>query len=578
MPILKLPIYRAWRAKLAKRVSVGLDIGSSAVRAAEVTIDGGSGSVSRFAQVGLPVGAVVEGEVRDEAAVVAAIKKLWSEGGFAKKEVVVGISSQRSMVRQVEMPKMGSSELRSALRYEMGDLLPIPVEQAVFDFVELGPGKPKADGGETTQVLLVVAQQEIVMDYIRVVKRSGLKVKAVDSSPLALLRAIPPGGDGLEVVVSLGAQLVVVAVRQGATPRFLRTVTSGDQSFAGARQQTVSGAATTSASTRPNGTSSSAYKLDPTVEEVRGSIEYFLAYAQGAQLEGMALTGGAAQAPGVSERFARVLGMPVRIADIGLEYDAASLDLDVAQVKQASFRWGAAVGLALWGSGDQPALSLIPAEVRERQKYQQALTASGAGLLALAVVLGGVSLARDHAASNVAHQVRAENAEAASLQSTITKIQPSAAIHGQLLTRRGLAVQALSGDVDFVGLLHRIEGALPPGVSIISVSVARSIAPPSGTVVSSGAAGASTTSQTEDIGQINMSLTTTGGPPSVAQFVRKMWDVPGLFGLWVSGASSAQAGGGGTAFSATANITSKALSNRAAQLPGADLLPRAVQP
>jgi type IV pilus assembly protein PilM len=563
---------------LAKRVSVGLDIGSSAVRAAEVTVDGGSARVSRFAQVGLPAGAVVEGEVRDEVAVVTAIKKLWSEGGFSKREVIVGISSQRSMVRQVEMPKMGASELRSALRYEMGDLLPIPVEQAVFDFVELGPGKPKGDGGETTQVLLVVAQREIVMDHIRVVKRSGLKVRAVDSSPLALLRAIPPGGEGLEVVVSLGAQLVVVAVRQGARPRFLRTVTRGDQSFAGARQETVAAAAAASASTRPNGSSASAAKLDPTVEEVRGSIEYFLAYAQGAQLEGMALTGGAAQGAGVSERFARVLGMPVRIANIGLEYDAESLDLDAAQVKKANFRWGAAVGLALWGSGDQPALSLIPAEVRERQKYQQALTASGAGLLAMAVLLGGVSLARDHAAANVADQVRAENAQAASLQSTITKIQPSAAIHGQLLTKRGLAVEALSGDIDFVGLLHRVEATLPPGVTITSVSVSRSTLPASGSAGSTTGGGANSTGQVEDIGQITMSLNTTGGPTSVAQFVRQMWDVPGLSDLWVSNTSSGQTGQGGTAFGATANITSKALSNRSAQLPGADLLPGAVQP
>ena len=365
--------YMAGRAKLANRVTIGLDIGSSAVRAAEVTADGRGRRVSRFAQVGLPVGAVVEGEVRDEAAVVTAIKRLWSEGGFKGRSVVVGISSQRSMVRQVEMPKMGGGELRSALQYEMGDLLPIPVEQAVFDFVELGPGRPKGDGGETIQVLLLVAQREIVMDHIRAVKRAGLKVKAVDSSPLALLRAVPPGSEGLEVVVSLGAQLVVVAVRDGSTPRFLRTVTRGDQSFAGTRQETVGALAASSVSSRATGNSSTTGKLDPTVEEVRGSIEYFLSYAQGEQLDGMALTGGAAQGPGVAERFARVLGMPVRIATIGPEFDAAALDLYESKMKEASFRWGASVGLALWGTGGEPALSLVPAEMKERQKYQQAL-------------------------------------------------------------------------------------------------------------------------------------------------------------------------------------------------------------
>jgi type IV pilus assembly protein PilM len=505
--------------------------------------------------------------------VASAIKRLWAEGGFAKRDVVVGISSQRSMVRQVEMPKMNANELRSALRYEMGDLLPIPVEQAVFDFVELGPGRPKGDGGETIQVLLVVAQREIVMEHMDVVKRAGLRVRAVDSSPLALLRAVPPGADGLEVVVSLGAQLIVVAVREGTTPRFLRTVTRADQSFTGARQESVGAMAGAPVTSRPSGHPSTAGKLDRTVEEVRGSIEYFLAYAQGAQLDGLALTGGAARAAGVSERFAKVLGMPVRAATIGLEYDASSLALDEPQLKEATFRWGAAVGLALWGTGNDPALSLVPAEVKERQQYQRALAASAGGLAVVALLLGGVSMARDHAASVVEAQVRSENAEAATLQSTITRIEPSATIHADLLKVRGLAAQALSGDVDWVGLLDRVQAALPHGVTINSVSVSRVTAPASTTggtgATSSGAPGGA--SQNQDIGQITMSLTTTRGAPSVAQFVRQMWDVPGLYGLWVANVGTGQGSGNSMAFSATANITSKALSKRAAELPGAGL-------
>ena len=155
-----------------KSVKVGLDIGSSAVRAAEVAAGPGGAELRRFAQVGLPMGAVVEGEVRDEAAVADAIRRLWAEGGFSQKEVVLGISSQRAMVRQLEMPEMTEAELRSALRYEIGELLPIPVEEAVFDFAILGPGRPKADGGGTTQVLVVVAQRDIVWDSINVAKRA----------------------------------------------------------------------------------------------------------------------------------------------------------------------------------------------------------------------------------------------------------------------------------------------------------------------------------------------------------------------------------------------------------------------
>lgn len=263
--------------------------------------------------------------------------------------------------------------------------------------------------------------------------------------------------------------------------------------------------------------------------------------------------------------------MPVRPAVIGLEYDGAELDLGEVQLKEATLRWGAAVGLALWGTGNDPALSLVPAEVKERQQYQRALAASAGGLAVVALLLGGVSLARDHAAATVADEVTAENAQAASLQSTIIKIQPSAGIHGQLLTERGLAVQALSGDIDWVGLLHRIDTALPQGVTIDSISVSRTIAPTAGGAPATSTGSASVSTENSDIGQISMSLTTTGGAPSVADFVRQMWDVQGVSALWVSSTTSGQSARSAMQFTATANITEKALSDRAAGLPGANL-------
>ena len=132
-------------------------------------------------------------------------------------------------------------------------------------------------------------------------------------------------------------------------------------------------------------------------------------------------------------------------------------------------------------------------------------------------------------------------------------------------------MEALSGDIDWVGLLHRIDAALPPGVAIDSISVSRSITPTTGTASSGSTSGSSATTEANDIGQINMSLTTTRGAPSVAEFVRQMWDVPGLYGLWVSNTSSGQGAGSAMLFTATANITNKALSDRGAALPGSNL-------
>src|SRR5688500_4430119 len=114
---------------MATRV-VGLDIGSFAVRAVELSLGGGQPTLERFAQVTLPPGAVRNGEVVDTGAVGSAVRRLWGQGGFRSKRVVVGVANQRVIVRQAELPAMSEADLQAALQFEAQDLIPIPIEDA----------------------------------------------------------------------------------------------------------------------------------------------------------------------------------------------------------------------------------------------------------------------------------------------------------------------------------------------------------------------------------------------------------------------------------------------------------------
>ena len=91
---------------------IGLDIGSTAVRAVELV--GTPLTVVRASQVALPPGAVESGEVREPAAVTEALRKLWSEGGFKGKQVWLGVGNQRVVVREISLPYLpgeGASRL-----------------------------------------------------------------------------------------------------------------------------------------------------------------------------------------------------------------------------------------------------------------------------------------------------------------------------------------------------------------------------------------------------------------------------------------------------------------------------------
>jgi type IV pilus assembly protein PilM len=552
---------------MSKRMSIGLDIGSSAVRAAEVMIDGDRKVLRRFAQVGLPAGAVIEGEVRDRAAVAAAIKRLWQHGRFSGKKVVVGLGSQRAMVRQVEMPPMPDSELRSALRLKIGEFLPIPVEQAVVDFAPL-PGV----GGEGSErhLRLVAAQRDVISDELGAVDAAGLNAVAVDSSSLALLRAVAgpksPGGSpsgGLEAVVGIGADLITVAVRDGGTPRFMRTValtnpngpsvsdplspavSPGDRSRSGTRSVTapVVGAA---------------QRLEAIVGEVRSSLEYLLSQSGTGHFEQVLLTGGGAMLPGVTEALSTSLGLPVKLAELPLEIDHKELGLEKDAFDEASYRWLSAVGLALWGTDTYGKPSLLPPEVAAKRQQIKVMQGAAAAIVVIVAALGVTSFGKVESAHSISSQIESSQKSAAALQVKINGLGYVLKIPAEVQSRRQLAVEALTGDIDWIGFVSRLDAAMPPGVKASSITLAKTEATGSG-------AGPVVPAPGSIVGTLTMSAATSGGAPAVAQFIDRVSRVNGIFALWVSSTTNAA---GVTSIEAAADLTTGVLSGRATALPG----------
>ena len=168
---------------------VGLDIGSFAVRAAEISGEPGSWTLHRFAQLTLPPGAVVDGEIVDSRAVTEAIKALWARGDFKSKKVSVGIANRWVKVRQAEVPALSPDEVRTSLRYEAQEVIPFAEEDAIVDFVVqdrfAGP-----EGGEFLRILVVAAQRQMVSMTLETVRKAGLTPAHVDLTPVDNNRSV----------------------------------------------------------------------------------------------------------------------------------------------------------------------------------------------------------------------------------------------------------------------------------------------------------------------------------------------------------------------------------------------------
>src|SRR5437773_8739906 len=102
---------------------VGLDIGSTAVRAAEVA-SGDVPVLARAAQVPLPPGAVENGEVRQPDVVSEALKELWGRSRIRSRQVRMGVGNQRVVVREIALPWLPEKELRASLGFQVQESSP----------------------------------------------------------------------------------------------------------------------------------------------------------------------------------------------------------------------------------------------------------------------------------------------------------------------------------------------------------------------------------------------------------------------------------------------------------------------
>jgi type IV pilus assembly protein PilM len=535
---------------------VGLDIGSFGVRAAEVSVENGTPVLHRFAQLTLPPGAVDEGEIVDAAAVTAAIRRLWDNGGFKARKVVVGLSTRDVKVRQAELPALEPAELRSTLRYEAHDILPVADSDAVVDF--LVQDRFTRDGADMLRVLVVAAPRVHIDEVVAVAAAAGLQVEGLDLLPFALVRCLcreePP--ESGEVIVSVGAGLTSVVVESGGVPQLVRTTAGGggaittalaDRLYVGYEQaEAVKRTASPHTAEGAVATALIDEQLSLLVREIAGSVDYFVARTTEAPIRRITLTGAGSLVPGLRERIRAESQMHVATADALRHVSLGKTRLTPEQLVAASTTLAAPIGLALAPTADPSSrlTGLLPeAYVQKLAKRREARYTAGA-VAALALLLMGLWVHRAGSVHGADASVNRTTRMAMSLSSKDVAYRAYAAEQADATHRVTAINAALADDVDGAALMDRLGAGMPPDVWLREIAI--------------------TMPQGKESGTVSFSL---GGvdASSPAHWIEQLESMGNTFtDVWVSGISEDDQGGRSeVSFSSTATLAPGVVSNRA---------------
>jgi type IV pilus assembly protein PilM len=300
---------------------VGLDIGSTSIRAVETSRGKDGPVLRRFGHAALPPGAVGNGVVADAETVTQVLKRLWSTAKFRSRSVVLGVTNPQIVVREMTVSNLPAKEMRNALPFQVRDALPLPVERSVLDFYPLeDPGR-----NDTVRGLLIAAPKDAVLTAVRAVERAGLYVTRVDLASFALLRAASRLDDQVEAIVDIGAEATSVVVHAGGQPLIVRTLPRGGTEIT----QSISGSLGLSAHDAealkrrvglrtdedPETVEVVREAVRPLISEIRSSFAYLDAGDRQRKVSRLVLSGGGAALPGLAPALGKQLGMDVVLAD-----------------------------------------------------------------------------------------------------------------------------------------------------------------------------------------------------------------------------------------------------------------------
>jgi len=311
---------------------VGLDIGSSMVKAIEISKKGKTGDfeVTHLGVAKLPSEAIVQGAFLNSAAIADAVREAIESGKIRTKNVAAAVSGHSVIVKKVNLPVMSREELDEQIRWEAEQYIPFDVNEVNLDFQILDDGSA-GEGDGQMEVLLVAAKKDLIDDYVQVITEVGLTPVAIDVSAFAVENAFESNYDVApnEVValVNIGAQVVNINILNNGAPAFTRDITTAGNQYTEEIQKALSVSFDEAERIKLGGRASDDTQdvvpqeveqamqavTETMTGEISRSLDFFAATTADSHINRVVLSGGGANVAGFEKAFHERTGLPVEI-------------------------------------------------------------------------------------------------------------------------------------------------------------------------------------------------------------------------------------------------------------------------
>ncbi len=320
---------------------IGLDIGSTCVKAVECAVKSKGIEMVRVGVAKLPPEAIVQGAFLNSGAVVSAIQEAVASAGIKAKHVATAVSGHSVIVKKISLPSMTREELDESIRWEAEQYIPFDINEVNLDF-QIVEGS-EADG--QMDVLLVAAKKDLIDDYVQVIADAGLTPTVIDVAAFAVENAFhanyETSPDDVVALVNIGSQVVNINIVSRGAPAFTRDISTGGNAYTEEIQKALSVSWEEAERMKIGGNRHEESQdvvpqevedairqvTDTVLGEISRSLDFFAATAAESRINRVYLAGGGSQVSGLEAAFQGKTNLPVeRLNPFARVVPASSLD------------------------------------------------------------------------------------------------------------------------------------------------------------------------------------------------------------------------------------------------------------
>jgi type IV pilus assembly protein PilM len=339
------------------KAMVGLDIGSSSIKAVELKKTRGSIELVHLGLEPVATDVVVDSMIMDAPTVASAVTKIFTDNNIKSRAVATSVSGHSVIVKRIAMQWMSEQDLSDCIETEAAQHIPFDISDVKIDFQILSQDSstPQMD------VLLVAVKKDKILNYTNVLSMAGRAPAVVDVDVFALQNCYEhnyePAPNSTVALLNLGASVMNINIVKGTTPLFTRDVSVGGHQYTDSLQKELDLSFDNAEAFKLGqrvGTVSEDAKLpvlqqvtEIIVLEIQKTFDFFKATAPGEHIEKIYMAGGSCKVPGLMEALRQEFSIPVEFLNPFQRIEYSEGTPAAQLIDQNAGQMAVAVGLAL---------------------------------------------------------------------------------------------------------------------------------------------------------------------------------------------------------------------------------------